>query len=257
MSARKPSTWSVIPAIDLREGRVVRLRQGDFGREDVFGDDPVATATGFADVGATWIHVVDLDGARTGGRRQAAVIAAIADAVQRRPSRPRLQVAGGLRTTEAADQVLALGVDRIVFGTAALTTPDVVEAALAAHGPGQIAVALDVRDGLAIGQGWVPGAAGVPPLSALEALLAIGVGTFVVTAVERDGLLGGPDLRLLAQCLAAIGTANANVLASGGITTTDDLRRVRALGCSGAIVGRAIYDGTLDLRAALEAGATE
>ena len=230
---------------------MVRLQQGDFGREDVFGNDPVATAAGFADARANWIHIVDLDGAREGGRRQRGVIAAIADAVKRRPLRLRLQVAGGLRTAEAIDEVLALGVDRVVLGTAALTTPTVVEAALAAHGPERIAVALDVRDGLAVGQGWVPGAAGMPALQALETLATIGVGTFVVTAIERDGLLGGPDLRLLAQCIEAANATNARVIASGGITTTDDLRQVRALGCSGAIVGRALYDGSLDLHVAL------
>ena len=247
----------MIPAIDLRGGRVVRLRQGDFGREDVFGDDPAAIATGFADAGATWIHVVDLDGARAGGRRQGTVITAIANAVQRGAARPRLQVAGGLRSTEAVNEVLALGVDRVVLGTAALTSPELVETALAKHGAERIAVALDVRDGLAVGQGWVPGAAGLPALRVLQTLTAMGVRTFIVTAIERDGLLGGPDLRLLAECLEATATGDARVIASGGITTIDDLRAVQALGCSGAIVGRAIYDGTLDLRAALAVTATQ
>lgn len=251
MSEQQPSTWAILPAIDLRGGRVVRLRQGDFGREDVFGDDPAAIAKTFADAGATWIHIVDLDGAREGGRRQADVIAAIVETIRHLASPPRLQVAGGLRTRDALDEVIARGVERVVLGTAALTSPELVEAAIDTHGAHRIAVALDVRDGLAVGDGWVPGAPGVPAIEALTMLAALGVETFVVTAIARDGLLGGPDLRLLRECLDATRETSGRIIASGGITTPDDLRRVRALGCSGAIIGRAIYDGTLDLRAVL------
>jgi phosphoribosylformimino-5-aminoimidazole carboxamide ribotide isomerase len=238
----------ILPAIDLRDGKVVRLRQGDFAREQVYAEDPLAVAAAFVAAGAEWIHVVDLDGARAGERRQASAIAQIVEAFE--GNRPRFQVAGGLRTSEDIAYVLATGVDRVVIGTAALGGPAFVGAAIERHGPERIAVALDIRDGRAIGDGWVPGAAGVPMADALTRLAAVGVTVFAVTAIERDGLLGGPDLALLD---ASVNLTGAAVLASGGIRSIADLEAVRRLGCAGAIVGRAIYDGSLDLESAIAA----
>jgi phosphoribosylformimino-5-aminoimidazole carboxamide ribotide isomerase len=238
----------ILPAIDLRDGRVVRLRQGDFDREQVYAEDPPAVAAAFAAAGAEWIHVVDLDGARAGERRQASAIAPIVAAFE--GNGPRFQVAGGLRTSEDIANVLEAGADRVVIGTAALSDPAFVGAAIERHGPERVAIALDVRDGLAIGDGWVHGAAGVPMADALARLAAVGVTIFAVTAIERDGLLGGPDLALLDACVNLTGAA---VLASGGIRSIADLDAVRRLGCAGAIVGRAIYDGSLDLESAIAA----
>jgi len=249
VSARPSSTFAILPAIDLRDGKVVRLRQGDYAREQVYADDPIAVARGFVAAGASWIHVVDLDGARAGERRQAATIARIAAALPL--DCPRLQVAGGVRTAEAIAAVLGLGVERVVIGTAALRGRGVVAKAIADHGEARIVVALDVRDGQAVGDGWVPGAPGVRVEKALDRLLSDGVTTFAVTSIERDGLLGGPDLELLASCVRSAGAAAA-VLASGGIRSLADLEAVRRIGCAGAIVGRAIYDGSLDLTAAIE-----
>lgn len=249
MSARRSSTFAILPAIDLRDGKVVRLRRGDFDRAQVYADDPIAVARGFVDARASWIHVVDLDGARAGERRQTATIARIAAALPL--DGPRLQVAGGLRSVDAIAAVLALGVVRVVIGTAALRDRRVVAEAIADHGEARIAVALDVRDGQAVGDGWVPGAPGVRVEQALDLLLSAGVTTFAVTSIERDGLLGGPDLELLASCVRSAGAAAA-VLASGGIRSLADLEAVRRIGCAGAIVGRAIYDGSLDLTAAIE-----
>lgn len=268
MSAQGTSTFTIYPAIDIRRGRVVRLRQGDFDREDVFSTDPASVARTFAETGAGWIHVVDLDGALLGGRRQtetvAAIVASRASGEALPPSgerstkpispthRPLLQVGGGIRDHGAVDAVLALGVERVVIGTAALADPGFVGAAVDRHGAHRIGVALDVRDGLAIGQGWVAGARGVPVGVALERLSAVGVTTFAVTAIDRDGLLGGPDLALLER---AIDATNAAIIASGGIASLDDIRAVRRIGCVGAIVGRALYDGTLDLGTVLAAAA--
>jgi phosphoribosylformimino-5-aminoimidazole carboxamide ribotide isomerase len=248
VSTQRASTFAILPAIDLRRGKVVRLRQGDFAREQVYADDPIAVALGFAGAGASWIHLVDLDGARAGERRQAATIAGIAAAVPL--DGPRLQVAGGLRSAHGIAAVLTLGVERVVIGTAALRDPGVVAKAIADHGAARIAVALDVRDGQAVGDGWVPGAPGVEVEEALDRLVSAGVTTFAVTSIERDGLLGGPDLELLASCIRSAGAAPA-VLASGGIRSLADLEAVRRIGCVGAIVGRAIYDGSLDLAAAI------
>jgi phosphoribosylformimino-5-aminoimidazole carboxamide ribotide isomerase len=241
----------ILPAIDLRGGKVVRLRQGDFAREQVYAVDPPAVASAFAAAGAEWIHVVDLDGARAGERRQSSTIAAIIGTLEGTGS--RLQVAGGLRSSEDVASVLDVGVDRVVIGTAALGDPAFVRAAIERHGPERIAIALDIRDGRAIGDGWVPRATGVPMVDALARLAAVGVTVFAVTAIERDGLLGGPDLALLDACVNLTNLTGAVVLASGGIRSIADLEAVRRLGCAGAIVGRAIYDGSLDLESAIAA----
>jgi phosphoribosylformimino-5-aminoimidazole carboxamide ribotide isomerase len=246
--AGSASTFDIYPAIDLRDGRVVRLREGDFTREQVYDDDPVRVARGFAEQGASWIHIVDLDGARAGERRQTGIVGSIVAAFG--DGGPRFQIAGGLRTVDAVDDVLASGATRVVIGTAALRDPGFARDAILRHGADRIAIALDVREGLAVGDGWVPGASGVPLAEALEHLSSVGVETFVVTAIDRDGLLGGPDLALLQECARA---TDAAVIASGGIRSIADLEAARRIACAGAIVGRAIYDGTLDLAAAIAA----
>jgi phosphoribosylformimino-5-aminoimidazole carboxamide ribotide isomerase len=247
VAIRKSSAFSVIPAIDLRAGRVVCLSEGDFDREQVYADHPADVAAAFGAAGATWVHVVDLDGARAGERRQTAAIGVVHRAL---PPTTRLQVGGGIRSKIGLGETLAAGADRVVLGTVALEDPGLVRHAVEQHGADRIAVALDVRDGLAVGHGWIRGAAGRPVEDALEALDSAGVRTFVVTAIARDGLLGGPDLNLLGRLL---GLTDAAVIASGGIATIDDLRATRAIGCSGAIIGRALYDGRIDLAEALAA----
>ena len=237
--------FDILPAIDLRGGRVVRLRQGDFERETAFSDDPLAVARGFADGGARWLHVVDLDGARTGEPAHTAIIRDIVDAVG---DVAAVEVAGGLRTDASVANALAAGAVRAVVGTAALRDPAFAGRLVAAHGSEHIAVALDVRDGLALGEGWRDGAAGLHAEEALVALANEGVATFEVTAIERDGLLGGPDLELLAS-LVALG--RGTVIASGGIASLEHIRAVRALGCEGAILGRALYEGRIDLISAI------
>lgn len=239
--------FDVLPAIDLRGGRVVRLLRGDFGRETVYGDDPVAVAVAFVAEGARWLHVVDLDGARDPASRQVDVVAAIVSAVG---ETARVEVAGGLRDEGAVATVLATGAARVVVGTAALRDPVFAARLVAAHGPARIAVALDVRGGLAIGQGWQTAAAGVPVEAALDELADAGVATFEVTAIDRDGTLQGPDLDLLARLVARRRSA---VVASAGIATAADIVAVREAGCAGAIVGRALYEGRLALADALRA----
>ena len=229
---------------------MVRLRQGDFAQEDVFSTNPASVARTFADTGATWIHVVDLDGALRGERRQPEAIASITTELDRSEARTMLQVAGGIRSQADVDAVLGAGARRVVIGTAALADPAFVAEAIDRHGPERVGVALDVRDGVAVGQGWVAGARGVPVGMALERLSAVGVATFAVTAIDRDGLLGGPDLALLER---AADSTDAAIIASGGIASLDDIRAVRRIGCVGAIVGRALYDGTLDLGSVLAA----
>lgn len=241
------SAFAVLPAIDLRGGRVVRLEQGDFARETAFSDDPVAVARRFADAGARWLHVVDLDAAREGESDHATVIAAIVDEVGERVS---VEVAGGLRTPDAVARILGRGAARAIVGTAVLDDPSFAGRLVAAHGAERVAVALDVRDGLAVGHGWQQGAPGTPVEEALWALSTLGVTIFEVTAIDRDGTLGGPDLELYRRLVAL---ERGSIIASAGIASVSDLVAVRAVGCTGAIVGRALYDGRLTLEAALGA----
>lgn len=237
--------FEILPAIDLRGGRVVRLAKGDFRRETVYGTDPAAVAESFAAAGTRWIHVVDLDGARDGQRRQVTAIARILGAVG---ERVRCEVAGGLRDEAAVEAVLQAGAARVVVGTAALRDPGLAGRLISRFGAERVAIALDVRDGVAVGQGWVPGAAGVPADEALSVLSALGARIFVVTAIARDGLLSGPDLDLL-RGMVELG--RGDIIASAGVTTLEDIAAARKLGCSGAIVGRAIYEGRLDLAGAV------
>lgn len=245
MSMSDASPFEVLPAIDLRSGRVVRLRQGDFDQETVYGDDPVEAARRFADAGARWLHVVDLDGARSGDPVHTAVIATIVAAVGERCS---VEVAGGLRDEAAVALALGSGAARVIVGTAALRDPAFAGRLVATHGPDRVAVAIDVRDGRAVGHGWVAAADEVDAATAVLLLAEAGVTTFEVTAIERDGLLNGPDLPLYERL---VGRGLGTIIASGGIATLDDLRSVRDLGCAGAIVGRALYEGQLTIERAL------
>lgn len=238
--------FQVIPAIDLRAGRVVRLLEGDFGRETAYGDDPEAVARGFAAAGARRIHIVDLDGARGEGRQTDAirrVVRAAGDGVA-------CQVGGGLRSAEAVAATLRAGAGRVVLGTAVLRDPGLARDLVAAHGPDAIVAALDVRGDEAVGDGWVLGATGRDVVEALAALADAGVVRFAVTAIAHDGGLAGPDFALLERLVA---TGRGAIVASGGISSLADLESVRDIGCEAAIVGRAIYEGVLDLEVAFAA----
>jgi len=248
---RKSKGFDVLPAIDLRGGRVVRLRRGDFSQETAYADDPVAVARAFVDGGATWLHVVDLDGARGGRPAHLAIVERIVAAVG---TRAAVEVAGGLRTTEDFARMFDAGADRVVVGTRALEDPDFVADLVKGYGADAVVVGLDVRDGLAVGSGWVPGAAALRLDDALERLASSGVEWFEVTAVPRDGTLEGPDTALLGTILAS---SRARVIAAGGIASAADILAVRHLGCAGAIIGRALYEGTLDLATALKAAGIE
>jgi phosphoribosylformimino-5-aminoimidazole carboxamide ribotide isomerase len=239
------SSFEILPAIDLRGGRVVRLRQGEFDRETAYAVDPVAMATAFAEAGAGWLHVVDLDAARTGSPAAGAAIRAILGAVG---DRVAVEVAGGLRSDDAVATALGAGASRVVVGTAAVRDPAFAWRVVRDYGAARVAVALDVRDGRAVGDGWQDGQAGVEIGELLGRLADEGVETFEVTSIARDGLLGGPDLELLR---AAVELGRGRIIASAGIASLDDLRALRDIGCVGAIVGRALYEDRIDLREAV------
>jgi phosphoribosylformimino-5-aminoimidazole carboxamide ribotide isomerase len=234
----------LLPAIDLRRGRVVRLSQGEAHRETVYGDDPLAIAERFAAEGAAWIHLVDLDRAFGEGDNTALVgrvIAGLGD-------RLRVQAGGGFRTLEAVERMLELGAARVVIGTAAVRSPELVPAALARAGAERLAVGIDARAGIVAIRGWRE-QSGERVDDLARRVIGEGIRTLVYTDVARDGMLAGPDL----AGAAALRALGAEVIASGGIATLDDVRRVRDAGLAGAIVGRAIYEGRFTVREAVEA----
>ena len=236
------------PAIDLLDGRCVRLYQGDYERETVYGDDPVAQALAFQAEGASWVHVVDLDAARTGEPRNRDVVAAIAGALD-----VPVQTGGGIRDEAAAAALFDAGVARVVLGTAALEDPALVRRLAARH---PVAVGLDARGRDVAVRGWVQGS-GADLLDLAGAFADAGVAALVVTEISRDGTLEGPDLVGLESVLAA---TPVPVIASGGVGTLDDLHSLAGLEAagrhlSGAIVGRAVYEGAFTVSDAVAAAA--
>ncbi len=225
----------------------MRLLRGDFAAETVYDADPVAVARRFESDGARWIHMVDLDAARTGTAANRSVIAAVASAVS-----CKLQVGGGVRDGEAARALLDAGVERVVVGTAAVEQPELVDQ-LAARHPGHVAVGLDARGHEVAVRGWTEGGS-ADLLELARRFAASGVAALIVTEIGRDGTLEGPDLEQLGAVLAAV---DLPVIASGGVGTLDDLRALDALAAggrrlSGAIAGRAIYEQRFTVAEALE-----
>jgi phosphoribosylformimino-5-aminoimidazole carboxamide ribotide isomerase len=234
------------PAIDLRGGKVVQLIQGDFHRERVHGDDPLAVAQAFVAAGARWIHTVDLDAARTGEPVNRHLIGAIAAGVG-----VPVQAGGGVRSAEAAAALADLGVARVVMGTAAMDDPDLV-ATVAGRQP--VALGLDVRGREVAVRGWAEGS-GVEWPAALRRLADAGAEAVVVTQIQVEGLMAGADTSGLAEVLAA---TELDVIASGGVGTLDDLLALDAVAVgerrlAGAIVGTAIYEGRVDVAEAVAA----
>ncbi|MCY3618515.1 MAG: 1-(5-phosphoribosyl)-5-[(5-phosphoribosylamino)methylideneamino]imidazole-4-carboxamide isomerase [Acidimicrobiaceae bacterium] len=234
-------------AVDIRNGRCVRLRQGDYGAETVYDTDPVARAVELASRGAGWIHVVDLDGARAGHPDNAAVVTAIAGAVD-----VPVQAGGGVRTAATAEAWFAAGVERVVLGTAALRDPELVRGLARSH---RVAVGIDARAGDVATDGWLQGS-GQSVLDVARSFAADGVDAFVVTEISRDGTLEGPDIDGLASVLDAV---SVDVIASGGVGQLGDLTALAGLEgragrrLSGVIVGTALYEGRFTVAEAVAA----
>ncbi len=238
----------LFPAIDLRGGRVVRLRQGDYDQEKVYGDDPVAVARAYADAGAEWIHVVDLDAARGGGAMNLRAIEEICIAVD-----VHVQSGGGIRTVDDATERFAAGVARVVIGSAAVEQPEVVDQ-LAQMCPGQVAVGVDARGRDVATHGWKV-ASGVDLHDLVARFDIDGIGAFVVTDIAHDGMLDGPNVDGIE---AVIRGTSRPVIASGGVSSLDDLRAlaevdVDAKRVAGAIVGTALLEGRFSVEEGLAA----
>jgi len=232
------------PAIDLKEGRCVRLRQGDMAQATIFNNDPAAQAASFEADGFAWLHVVDLDGALAGKPVNAKAV----DAILARVRFP-VQLGGGIRDMATVEAWLAKGIARVIIGTAAVRDPDFVKRAAKAN-PGRVAVGIDARDGMVAVEGW----AETSTLSALDLARRFedaGVTAIIYTDIARDGMLQGLDMagtRALAEALSI------PIIASGGLASLDDVERLMLpenAAIAGAITGRALYDGRLDAKAAL------
>lgn len=228
-------SFTVFPAVDISEGRCVRLLQGRFGTETVYSDDPIKVALGFSAAGARWLHIVDLEGAATGIPANRELVLEVV----RRASCP-VQAGGGVRTLEDVEELLAAGANRVVLGTFALEDPEAARRACARFGE-RITVSLDARGGELASHGWQVGT-GMPVEEAVKQFEDAGVASFIYTDVGRDGTMAGPDLEGLLRVTAV---SSLPVVASGGIGSLDELRsvaRLRRRGVSGAIVGRAFYE---------------
>ena len=234
----------LLPAIDIQNGRVVRLSQGERARQTVYGEDPLAVAETFVQQGARWIHLVDLDRAFGAGDNEPTV-RRIAERLSRKV---RLQLGGGLRSLDVIRAALDLGVSRTVIGTAAAVDPSFVPEAVAAFGAGRLAVGIDAREGWVALRGWTETSTRRAD-EMVRQVVRDGIETVIYTDISRDGMLSGPDLA------GALGlrSAGARVIVSGGVASKADIRAVCLAGLSGVIVGKAIYEGLLTIPEALQA----
>lgn len=238
-------TLTIFPAIDLKSGQVVRLAEGDMARATIYGDDPAAQARAFADAGATHLHVVDLDGAFAGSSINGAAVESI---IATFPG--KVQVGGGIRDRAGVDRWLALGVTRVIIGTAALKDPDFVKSA-ARDIPGKIVVGVDARDGFVATEGWAD-VSDIPVADLARRFEDAGVAALLFTDVGRDGMLRGCNVEATVALARAVAIP---VIASGGVAGIEDIHALLphvADGIEGVITGRALYDGRLDLSEALK-----
>lgn len=234
----------VIPAIDLRGGKCVRLYQGDYARETVYSDDPLETALRWVDMGAERLHIVDLDGAKEGSPANLAAVERIAHATD-----APLHLGGGIRDLATARAAVSAGASRVMLGTAAVEDADLIRALLAELGAERVIVSVDAKDGRVALRGWTE-SSGALATDLVDDMARLGVVRFLYTDISRDGTLTEPNFEA-AGVLAA--RAGISVLAAGGIARVEHLARLAALGAEGAIVGRAIYTGDIDLREAVAA----
>lgn len=234
----------IFPAIDLKDGKVVRLHKGRFDTVHQVADNPVETAKAFHAAGAKYLHMVDLDGARDGVRRNSAIVQAVAEVGL------RIELGGGIRSMADLESVFALGVWRAVIGSAAVSDPDFVRQAVEKYGPERIAVGIDAKDGLVRTSGWEENA-GLDYITFAKQMESTGVNYIIFTDIETDGMLSGPSFARLEALQKAV---SCSITASGGVSSNEDLRQLRDRGLYAAIVGKAWYAGAVDLAQAVREG---
>lgn len=234
----------IFPAIDLKDGKVVRLYQGDFETVHQVADDPAETARAFQAAGARYLHMVDLDGARGGVRKNSAIVKTVAEVGL------NIELGGGLRSMADLEAVFESGVWRAVIGSAAVSDPDFVREAVVKYGPERVAVGIDARDGLVRTAGWEQ-SAGLDYISFAKQMESVGVKYIIFTDIEADGTLSGPSFDRLEALQKSV---SCSITASGGVSSNEDLRRLRDRGLYAAIVGKAWYAGAVDLALAVQEG---
>lgn len=233
----------VFPAIDLKDGKCVRLQKGEFDTAHQVADSAAETAAAFATAGAQWVHMVDLDGARDGERKNGAIVAQVAA-----NSGLKVELGGGIRSEADLAAAEAMGVERMVIGSAAVSDPDFVRWAVEKYGE-RIAVGIDCLDGKVRTSGWERDS-GLDGVTFAQQMEQLGVKHIIYTDIATDGMLSGPSF---AQLKKLSGAVSCHITASGGVTTLDDVKRLRDMGLYGAIIGKAYYAGTIDLAQAVEA----
>jgi phosphoribosylformimino-5-aminoimidazole carboxamide ribotide isomerase len=239
------SSFIIYPAIDIRDGKCVRLVQGDYNQETVYNTNPLEVALEWEASGGEWIHLVDLDGAKAGHPVNDVLIGKIASSVK-----VPVQVGGGLRTEQDVDRLLSLGVSRVILGTAAIEDREFVYKLLARHGE-KVAIGIDARDGFVATRGWLE-TSQVKAEDLAVQLAGHGAKTFIFTDISRDGMMGGPNVEAITHLAKVSGQT---VIASGGVSRMEDLTRLAkqsANGVGGAIVGKALYTGSIKLEEALK-----
>lgn len=232
----------LFPAIDIRNGKCVRLTQGDYKQERIYSDSPVDMAKQWENEGAAYIHVVDLDGAKTGVMTNLATIEAIVQAVK-----IPVQVGGGIRSMESIENYQAVGVSRVIIGTAAIDDKPFLRAAVATFGK-MIAVSIDARKGMVATNGWIK-TSNVAAVDLIKELDELGVETIIYTDILKDGMSAGPNFDELALMN---NETDQSIIASGGITSLEDIKQLQKMNLYGAILGKALYDGTLNLSTVLK-----
>ena len=233
----------IYPAVDIKDGKCVNLVRGEFDRSTVFDDSPIDAALGWAEAGASWIHVVDLDGARAGSPVNVEIVRQMVDSTG-----CRIQLGGGIRNLQDVELILALGVERAILGTAAVENLDLVTTAASAF-PGRIAVGLDTRAGKLATHAWTSDTDILATDMAVR-VAAAGAAALIHTDIQRDGMLSGANVDASA---ALAGSADIPVIVSGGVSSLEDVRRTALAGLGGVIIGRALYTGAIDLKSAIEA----
>ncbi|AZR74028.1 1-(5-phosphoribosyl)-5-[(5-phosphoribosylamino)methylideneamino]imidazole-4-carboxamide isomerase [Anoxybacter fermentans] len=233
----------IYPAIDLKDGRVVRLKQGDFNRETVFDDNPLSRARQFEKEGATWLHLVDLDGARDGCGANEAIVRKI-----KNKTNLKLQLGGGIRSLEKMEEWFKVGIDKLVIGTLALKEPLAIGEAVAKFGAEKLVISIDARDGKIATDGWLK-QSGRNVLDFAKEMVDLGVSQVLYTDISRDGMLVGPDFQTLEKLVQI---ENLKIIASGGISSYEDLVKLKKIGVYGAIIGQALYQGILSLKEILQ-----
>ncbi len=243
------SEFIIYPAIDLRGGKVVRLKQGDPTRATIYGDDPGSTAQNWLKIGAKWLHVINLDGAlEESDSATLLALKAILDVARQNLPKGQIQYGGGVRTIADIERTISLGVDRVILGTVAISSPETVERAVEAFGAEKIAVAIDVYGGRVKVRGWQQ-QTDQDPVSLGRNLVERGVTTLIYTNIARDGVGSGVDLSMTRRLAERTGL---RVIASGGVNSLNDVNKVKAAGLDGLIIGRALYDGKVSLEEALK-----